>query len=95
MLASLRMFRLYYGLTELFCGGFSLDFMLLLLEKMFQVEESCFSLLQLVEDCFMSIRVVVWCCLMFSFVAGRVTLLGFFRLVLLRFSCITLFVLRA
>ena len=77
------------------CGAFSLDFMLLLFEKMFQVEESCFRLLQLAKDCFMSIRVVVWCCLMFSFVSGRVTLLGFFRLDLLRFSCITLFMLCA
>ena len=59
MLASLRMFRLYYGLTELFVVVFSLDFMLLLFEKMFQVEESCFSLLQLVKDCFMSFQVVV------------------------------------
>ena len=63
------------------CGGFSLDCMLLLLEKLFQVEESCFRLLQLVKDCFISFRAVVWCCLMFSFVSSCVTLLGFFRLV--------------
>ena len=57
--------------------------MLLLLEKMFQVEKSCFRLLQFFKDCFISFRVVVlvlsdvFVCFKFSHVA-RLLSVGFY-----------------
>ena len=69
---------------------FFIRFCVFVCGEMFQKEQNCVSLLQLVSDCFMS---VLGCCRLLhdvSFVLGCATLLGFFRLFLAA-NCVCMF----
>ena len=72
------------------CGRFSLDFVLLFFENMFQIEQNCFNFVAIGSRLF---HVVLGCCRLLynvSFVFGSATLLGFFKLFFV-VNCVSMF----